>query len=79
MTEVIPVVDDDASIRRMLERTLTAEGYAVESAVDGGAALAAFERSVPDAAILDVGLPGVDGFRVCTRLRERGLATRSCC
>ncbi len=75
MTEVILVVDDDASIRRMLERTLTAEGYTVESAVDGGAALAAFERSAPDGVILDVGLPGLDGLDVCARLRARGIAT----
>ena len=45
MTETaILVVDDDAPIRRMLDRTLAAEGYAVESAADGGEALAAVER-----------------------------------
>jgi two-component system response regulator MprA len=75
MAEVILVVDDDAPIRRMLQRTLAAEGYLVESAADGGAALAAVERAVPDAVVLDVGLPGVDGLGVCRRLRERGLAT----
>ncbi len=75
MTEAILVVDDDAPIRRMLERTLVAEGYEVEVAVDGGAALAAIERSVPDLLVLDVGLPGVDGLAVCRRARERGLAT----
>ena len=41
------LVDDDASIRRMLERTLTAEGYDVAAVADGGAAMAAVERSVP--------------------------------
>ena len=44
----ILVVDDDAPIRRMLDRTLTAEGYAVATAADGGEALAAVERSTPD-------------------------------
>ena len=52
------LVDDDAPIRRMLERTLTAEGYDVDAAADGGAALAAVERNVPDAIVLDVTMPG---------------------
>ena len=69
----ILVVDDDAPIRRMLERTLTAEGYAVESAADGGAALAAVERAVPDLVVLDVAMPGLDGLSVCRRLRRVGL------
>ena len=69
----ILVVDDDAPIRRMLERTLTAEGYAVESAADGGGALAAVERAVPDLVVLDVAMPGVDGLSVCRRLRRAGL------
>ena len=70
----ILVVDDDAPIRRMLDRTLSAEGYTVESAPDGGAALAAVERSTPDLIVLDVGLPGVDGLSVSKRLRAKGLA-----
>jgi two-component system, OmpR family, response regulator MprA len=68
------VVDDDPPISRMLERTLAAEGYAVEVAVDGGAALAAVERSVPDLLVLDVAMPGLDGLAVCRRLRRAGLA-----
>ncbi len=70
----ILVVDDDAPIRRMLDRTLTAEGYAVETAADGGEALAAVERSTPDLVVLDVGMPGVDGLAVSRRLRAKGLA-----
>jgi two-component system response regulator MprA len=70
----ILVVDDDAPIRRMLDRTLSAEGYAVETAADGGEALAAVERSTPDLVVLDVGLPGVDGLSVSRRLRSKGLA-----
>ena len=75
MSEAILVVDDDASIRRMLERTLVAEGYQVDGVADGGAALASIERSVPDLVILDLGLPGMDGVDVCRRVRARGLAT----
>src|SRR5258705_2708238 len=71
----ILVVDDDAPIRRMLDRTLSAVGYSVESAADGGAALAAVERSAPDLILLDVAMPGLDGLAVCRRLRPRGLPT----
>jgi two-component system, OmpR family, response regulator MprA len=71
----ILVVDDDAPIRRMLDRTLRADGYEVRSAPDGGAALAEVEQSVPDLILLDVAMPGLDGLAVCRRLRERGLAT----
>ena len=71
----ILVVDDDAPIRRMLERTLAAEGYAVESAVDGGDALVSVERSTPDLILLDVTMPGLDGLAVCRRLPDKGLAT----
>jgi two-component system, OmpR family, response regulator MprA len=67
------VVDDDAPIRRMLERTLAAEGYAVTAVADGGGALAAVERAVPDLAVLDVAMPGLDGLSVCRRLRAKGL------
>jgi two-component system response regulator MprA len=70
----ILVVDDDAPIRRMLDRTLSAEGYAVETAADGGAALAAVERSAPDLVVLDVAMPGVDGLAVSRRLRSKGLS-----
>jgi len=70
----ILVVDDDAPIRRMLERTLAAEGYDVRVAADGGSALAAVERSAPDLVVLDVAMPGMDGLAVCRRLRAKGLA-----
>ena len=68
------VVDDDAPILRMLERTLSAEGYDVRTAADGGSALAAVEREVPDLVVLDVSMPGLGGLDVCRRLRNKGLA-----
>jgi two-component system response regulator MprA len=68
------LVDDDASILRMLQRTLLAEGYAVTPAADGGAALAAVERSLPDVIVLDVTMPGLDGLAVTRRLRSKALA-----
>jgi two-component system response regulator MprA len=67
------LVDDDAPIRRMLERTLSAEGYDVAAVADGGAALAQVERSLPDLIVLDVAMPGIDGLSVTRRLRAKGV------
>ena len=67
------LVDDDAPILRMLERTLAAEGYAVTAVGDGGAALTQVERSLPDVIVLDVAMPGLDGLAVTRRLRAKGL------
>lgn len=53
---------------------MTAEGHDVSSVADGGAALAAIERSAPDVLVLDVAMPGLDGLTVCRRLRAKGLA-----
>jgi two-component system, OmpR family, response regulator MprA len=69
------VVDDDRSLRRMLERTLSAEGYDVALAPDGAAALVSCERSAPDLIVLDIAMSGLDGLAVCRRLRSKGLAT----
>ena len=71
---VVMVVDDDAPIRRMLVRTLAAEGFEAKAVADGGGALAAIEKSAPDVLVLDVAMPGLDGFDVCRRVRARGLA-----
>jgi len=69
------VVDDDPPLRRMLARMLTAEGYEVTVAADGGAALAEAERAAPDVIVLDVAMPALDGLAVCRRLRSKGLPT----
>src|SRR5436190_1614739 len=58
------LVDDDAPIRRMLERSLSAEGYDVCAVADGGLALAQVERSLPDVIVLDIAMPGMDGLAV---------------
>ena len=75
MPDRVLVVDDDALVRRMLTRSLAAEGFEVEHVADGGAALAAAEASAPDLVVLDVTMPGLDGLAVCRRLRDKGLAT----
>jgi two-component system response regulator MprA len=71
--ERVLIVEDDAGVRRMLERSLGAEGFEVATAADGGAALAAAEGTAPDLVVLDVAMPGMDGFEVCRRLRAKGL------
>jgi CheY-like chemotaxis protein len=71
-TRRILVVDDDPAIRRMLERTLQAEGYDTRTAPDGGAALAIAESWPPQAIVLDVVMPGIDGHAVARRLRHKG-------
>ena len=73
--ERVLVVDDDPPLQRMLTRTLSAEGFAVTIAGDGGAALAAAERFAPDVIVLDVAMPTLDGLAVCRRLRDKGLPT----
>jgi two-component system, OmpR family, response regulator MprA len=70
--KTVLIVDDDAGVRRMLARSLEAEGYAVAVASDGGAALVELERSAPDLILLDVTMPGMDGFGVARRVRGKG-------
>jgi two-component system response regulator MprA len=69
------VVDDDPPLRRMLARTLSAEGFEVTVAADGGAALVEVQRAAPDVIVLDVAMPAIDGLSVCRRLRGKGLPT----
>ena len=64
------VVDDDAASRSMLAEWLSAYGHAVTTAADGPEALLAVERDPPDAIVMDVMMPGMDGFAVCERLKS---------
>ncbi|AUG80820.1 DNA-binding response regulator [Kitasatospora sp. MMS16-BH015] len=67
------VADDDAAIRRSLERGLRLSGFAVQLAADGPAALAALTGpAAPDVVVLDVTMPGLTGTEVCRTLRARG-------
>ncbi|WP_229051664.1 response regulator transcription factor [Aeromicrobium sp. Leaf350] len=70
MTFVL-VVDDDPAIVRTLGINLRARGYEVETAGDGRSALQIVEERLPDAVILDLGLPDLDGLSVLQRLREQ--------
>jgi two-component system response regulator MprA len=69
------VVDDEPAVRQALERALTLEAYQVELAADGSRALQAVERREPDAIVLDVSMPGLDGLAVCRKLRREGFRT----
>src|SRR5881394_2522236 len=69
---LVLVADDDRAVREALERALQLAGYEVELAGDGDSALAAIERRTPDAAVLDVMMPGYDGLDVTRRLRREG-------
>jgi len=65
----ILVVDDDLELLGLIGFALRQAGYLVIPAADGNEALATFEREQPDLVILDVNLPGLDGFEVCRRIR----------
>ncbi|WEB44498.1 response regulator transcription factor [Streptomyces yunnanensis] len=69
----ILVVEDEPKMRDLLRRALTEEGYAVDVAADGPQALALTDVATYDAMVLDVMLPGLDGFEVCATLRRRGI------
>lgn len=66
------MVDDDRGVREALRRTLTLTGYEVELADTGEAAIERIVHAEPDAVVLDVGLPGIDGLEVCRRIRRAG-------
>jgi OmpR family response regulator RpaB len=68
--EIILVVDDEASIRRILETRLSMIGYQVVTACDGEEAIAAFRSTMPDLVVLDVMMPKLDGYGVCQELRK---------
>lgn len=71
----ILVVDDERGLVRALRRGLTAEGFAVDVAHDGHSGLAMATYNEYDAIVLDVMLPGRNGYDVVTALRERGVTT----
>ncbi|MEV5375530.1 MULTISPECIES: response regulator transcription factor [Streptomyces] len=71
----ILVVEDDRRLAELLRRGLVAEGFAVEVAHDGRTGLHLAAEDAYDVIVLDVMLPGLNGYRVCARLREAGVWT----
>jgi DNA-binding response OmpR family regulator len=70
MAQKILVVDDEANIRDLASLYLQKEGFTVECATDGRDALARFSQVQPAMVLLDVMMPGVDGFEVCREIRR---------
>jgi two-component system sensor histidine kinase/response regulator len=68
-TPKVLVIDDNADNRALAHATLDDEGYTVILAESGEQALRAFEADAPDCVLLDVRMPGMDGFEVCRRIR----------
>ena len=68
----ILVVDDDRAVRESLRRSLSFNGYTVDLAEDGVEALDAIANERPDAVVLDVMMPRLDGLEVCRQLRSTG-------
>ena len=74
MDELLLVVEDDPSLREVIRLGLEGEGFRVTVAEDGPSALLSFASQRPDLVLLDVMLPGLDGFAVCRELRKVSLA-----
>ena len=66
----ILLVDDEANIRDLNAMYLEKEGFSVEHAVNGNEAISKFEQAQPQLVVLDVMMPGMDGFEVCRELRR---------
>jgi len=73
----ILIVEDVADARRMLGRLLTLEGHQVREAADGPTGLAALRSEPPDVALIDIGLPGMDGCEVARSARKDAALTRT--
>jgi two-component system response regulator MprA len=69
MAARILVIEDEERIRQFLQRGLSFEGYRVDTAIDGQAGLDLARDNPPDLVVLDIMLPGMDGYEVCQRLR----------
>ncbi|MCD4748011.1 MAG: sigma-54 dependent transcriptional regulator [Thermoanaerobaculales bacterium] len=69
----ILIVDDDGAVRAALERTLSGDGYTVETVADAFHALDRLDLHPPDAVLLDLKMPGMDGLGLLENLRQRGL------
>jgi two-component system response regulator MprA len=74
-TSYIAIVDDDAAIRAALGRALRMENYDVDLFEDGNSALKSIQLRAPDAIVLDLQLPDIDGLEICRRIRRSGDTT----
>lgn len=70
MAEKILIIDDNVSLLRLMERTFESRGFTVLTANNGAKGLKTFHQMAPDLIILDIMMPGMDGWEVCHRIRE---------
>ncbi len=72
----IMIVDDEMATLLPLKRSLEAEGYVITEAVNGYEAIEKSKTELPELIILDLMLPGIDGFEVCTQLKKNALTEK---
>jgi DNA-binding response OmpR family regulator len=72
----IAIVEDERDLVELLKHHLVRDGYRVRAYLDGRLALAGIERALPDAVVLDLMLPGIDGLDVCRQLRRNAATAR---
>jgi len=70
MAELVLVVEDEAYVRELVSYTLQGAGYRVRSVGDGESALREVQQTSPDLVVLDIRLPGIDGWEVCRQIRR---------
>jgi len=70
MASKIVVIEDDPVIQKLITQTLLREGYEVVTASDGSAGLRTVKETNPNLVVLDISMPGLDGYQVCQYLRS---------
>ena len=70
MAQKILVIEDDKFLRELISQKLIQEGYKIVEAMDGEKGLEAIKKEKPDLILLDLILPGIDGFEVLTRIKK---------
>ena len=73
MKKLIYIADDESNIRRLVKTFLESEGYIVKDFENGDLLLEEFNKNKCDLVILDVMMPGSDGFEICTKIREKSI------
>ncbi len=77
MTDTILVVDDDEDTIELISMILGDAGYRVDTATGGKQALDKLEKSIPDLVLLDLMMPGMDGWTTLARMKEQGIAQKT--
>lgn len=70
------LVDDEDLVRKVVRVVLEAEGHEVDEAADGPSALGVLDSGSPDAVVLDLLIPGADGYELCRKIKAASPATR---